>query len=128
MPEELDQTLSSVEDYWVIVRRRRWWILVPLLVTWVTVWGISWLLPNTYQSETLILLEQQNIPNQYVVPNVNASIQDRLQAISQQVLSRTRLQAIIDRFHLYPSPHGFGTLLDPGDPIEKMRKDIEIEL
>ena len=128
MPEELDQALSSVEDYWAIVRRRRWWILIPLFVTWLAVWGISWLLPNTYQSETLILLEQQNVPNQYVVPNVNASIQDRLQAISQQVLSRTRLQAIIDRFHLYPSPHGLGTLLDPGDPIEKMRKDIEIEL
>ena len=128
MPDELDRMLSSVENYRSILRRRRWWILIPVFVTWLTVWGISWLLPSTYQSEALILLEQQNIPNQYVTPNVNASIQDRLQAISQQVLSRTRLQAIIDRFQLYPPVHGLLFLLDSGDPIERMRKDIEIEL
>jgi polysaccharide biosynthesis transport protein len=128
MPEELDQMLSSLEDYWAIACRRRWWILLPVFLTWAAVWGISWLLPSTYQSEALILLEQQNVPNQYVVPNVTASVQDRLQTISQQVLSRTRLQAIVDRFHLYPEPHGLGILLESGEPIDKMRKDIEIEL
>jgi polysaccharide biosynthesis transport protein len=128
MPEELDQMLSSVENYGAIVTRRRWWILLTVFVTWAAVWGISLILPSTYQSEALILLDQQNVPNQYVVPNVNVSIQDRLQSISQQVLSRTRLQAIIDRFHLYPSPHGLDILLDSGDPIAKMRNDISIEL
>jgi protein tyrosine kinase modulator len=128
MPDELDQMLSSLEDYWAIACRRRWWILLPVFLTWAAVWGMSWLLPSTYQSEALILLEQQNVPNQYVVPNVTASIQDRLQTISQQVLSRTRLQATIDRFHLYPEPHGLRVLLESGEPIDKMRKDIEIEL
>jgi protein tyrosine kinase modulator len=128
MPEELDQILTSLENYWAIAHRRRWWILLPVFLTWATVWGISWLLPSTYQSEALILLEQQNVPNQYVVPNVSASPQDRLQTITQQVLSRTRLQATIDRFHLYPEPHGLSVLLMSGDPVEHMRKDIDIEL
>ena len=128
MPDELDQMISSLENYGAIAHRRRWWILIPVFLTWAAVWGLSWLLPSTYQSEALILLEQQNVPNLYVVPNVSASIQDRLQAISQQVLSRTRLQAIVDRFHLYPQTHGLRTLLDSGDPIDKMRRDIEIEL
>ena len=128
MPDELDQMLSSLENYGAIAHRRRWWILIPVFLTWAAVWGMSWLLPSTYQSEALILLEQHNVPNQYVLPNVSASIQDRLQTISQQVLSRTRLQAIIDQHHLYPQPHGLRILLDSGDPIEKMRKDIEIEL
>src|ERR1700676_5662940 len=126
MPEELDQMLSSLEDHWAIACRRRWWILLPVFLTGAAVWGISWLLPSTYQSEALILLEQQNVPNLYVVPNVSASIQDRLQAISQQVLSRTRLQAIIDRFHLYPQTHGLRTLLNSGDPIEKRHKDLRL--
>lgn len=128
MPDELDQMLSSVESYWAIARRRHWWILLPVFLTWAAVWGVSWLLPSTYQSEALILLERQNVPNQYVVPNISASVQDRLQTIQQQVLSRTRLQAIIDRFQLYPQPHGLKVLLDAGDPIERMRKDIDIEL
>ena len=127
MPDELDQMLSSLEGYWAIVRRRRWWILIPVFLVWAAVWGVSWLLPSTYQSETLILLEQPSVPNQYVTPNVSATVQERLQTIQQQVLSRTRLQAIINQYHLYPEPHGLRILLESGDPIEKMRKDIEIE-
>src|ERR1700674_3736970 len=128
MPDELDQMLSSLEDYWAIARRRRWWILIPVFLSWAAVWGISWLLPSIYQSEALILVQQQIVPNQYVVPNVSVSPQDRLQTLSQQVLSRTRLQATIDRFHLYPDPHGLSVLLLPGEPIEHMRRDIELEL
>ena len=128
MPDEVDELLSSLETYWAIACRRRWWILFPTFLTWAALWGISWLLPATYQSEAVILLKQQIVPNQYVVPNVSASPQDRLQTITQQVLSRTRLQAIIDQFHLYPEPHGLGLLLMPGDPIDHMRRDIEIEL
>ena len=127
MPDELDQMLSSLEGYWAIVRRRRWWILIPVFLVWAAVWGIGWLLPETYQSEALILLEQPSVPNQFVTPNVNATVQDRLQTIQQQILSRTRLQAIINRYHLYPEPHGARIILEAGDPIEKMRKDIDIE-
>jgi polysaccharide biosynthesis transport protein len=128
MPDELDQMLSSVENYWAIAQRRRWWILLPVFLSWAAVWGISWVVPSTFQSEALILLEQQNVPNQYVEPNVSASVQDRLQTLSQQVLSRTRLQATIDRFRLYPAHHGLRAIVPSGDPIERMRSDIDIEL
>ncbi|HEY2647222.1 MAG TPA: hypothetical protein VGI34_09610 [Candidatus Acidoferrales bacterium] len=128
MPDELEQMLGDLENYWAIARRRRWWILLPVLVCWLVVWGISWVVPSTYQSEALILLKQQIVPDQYVVPNVSATPQDRLQTISQQVLSRTRLQATIDRFHLYPPNHGLRAIIPSGDPIERMHKDIEIEL
>lgn len=127
MPEELVQMLSNVESYWATVRRRRWWILLPALLIWLVVWGIGWIWPPTYQSEALILLNQQSVPNQYVTPNVNDNPQDRLQILSQQLLSRTRLQATIDRFHLYPQPHGLALLLRPGDPISHMRRDIDIQ-
>jgi polysaccharide biosynthesis transport protein len=80
---------------------------------------------STYQSEALILVEQQKVPDQYVVPNVTANLQGRLQSMSQQILSRTRLQATIDRFHLYPQSRG---LLKARDPVEQMRDDIKIEL
>ena len=102
MVDDLEEGPSkSLEDYWAIVRRRRWWILLPLFLCWALVWGVSWLLPTTYRSEALILVEQQKVPEQYVVPNVTVSLQDRLQSMTQQILSRTRLQATIDRFHLY---------------------------
>jgi protein tyrosine kinase modulator len=126
--EPRDQGQRGIGDYWAIARRRRWWILLPLFICWAVVWGLSWLLPSTYQSDALILVEQQKVPEQYVVPNVVVGLQDRLQSMTQQILSRTRLQATIDRFHLYPRRHGFKALLESGDPVEQMRKDIQIEL
>jgi succinoglycan biosynthesis transport protein ExoP len=129
MPSELnDQTLRSWQDYRDIAIRRRWWIILSTFLVWAMVWGVSWLLPPTYQSEALILVEQQKVPDQYVMPNVSASLQDRVQSISQQILSRTRLQATIDRFHLYPRRRGLAVLLNLGDPIDQMRKDITIDL
>jgi succinoglycan biosynthesis transport protein ExoP len=123
-----DSKAASLDDYWAIVRRRRWWILLPLSVCWLVVWVASWLLPATYQSDALILVEQQKVPEQYVVPNVSVSLQERLQSMTQQILSRTRLQATIDRFHLYARDGGLTSKLQSTDPVDQMRKDIQIEL
>lgn len=126
--EVQDPKAPSLDDYWAIVRRRRWWILLPLSVCWLVVWIVSWLLPATYQSDALILVEQQKVPEQYVVPNVSVSLQERLQSMTQQILSRTRLQATIDRFHLYARDRGLMSKFQSTDPVELMRRDIQIEL
>jgi len=123
-----DHGLPNLEDYWATVRRRRWWMLLPMFLCWAVVWTGGWLWPASYQSEGLILLEQQKVPEQYVVPNVTADLQQRVQSMTQQILSRTRLQTVIDRFHLYPPSHGLSSLLQTGDAVEQMRKDITIDL
>jgi polysaccharide biosynthesis transport protein len=129
MHDDLEEVPSrSLEEYWAIVRRRRWWIFLPLFICWALVAAVSWFLPTTYRSEALILVEQQNVPEQYVVPNVTVSLQDRLQSMTQQILSRTRLQATIDHFGLYSKRRTPSALLDSGDAVEQMRKDIKIEL
>src|ERR1700726_223506 len=121
-----DQAQRSMADYWAIAIRRRWWILLPLFLCWATVWSAGWLLPTTYQSDALILVEQQRVPEQYVVPNVAVGLQNRLQSMTQQILSRTRLQATIDRFHLYARHGALRAFFESGDPVEEMRKDIQI--
>lgn len=121
----------AIDDYWAIVQRRFWWIALPLFLCWSLVWTMSWLLPNFYQSEALILVEQQKVPENYVASNVTTDLQDRLQSMTQQILSRTRLQTTIDRFRLYRTPHhklGFGLFKPPGDPVDQMRSDIVIDL
>jgi polysaccharide chain length determinant protein (PEP-CTERM system associated) len=121
------QVSRSLEEYWAIARRRRWYILLPVFVAWAIAWVGSWLVPSTFQSEALILVEQQKVPEQYVVPNVTVSLQDRLQSMTQQILSRTRLQSTIDRAHLYEK-HGLGAFTKDEDAVEQMRKDIKIDL
>ena len=127
MLDELqDQKSQGIEEYWSIVRRHRWLILLSIFVCWATVWGIGWLLPATYQSEALILVEQQQVTSELVPPNVSVSLQDRLQSMTQQVLSRTQLQGIIDRFHLYSNHSGLLAIFKPTDPVDQMRKDINV--
>jgi len=129
MSEELDAPVFLAwQEYWAIAVRRLWWILLPLFLAWAAAWGLSWILPSTYQSEALILVEQQKVPDQYVMPNVTANLQGRLQSLTQQILSRTRLQATIDRFHLYSQPSGLNGVVKSGDPVERIRNDIKIEL
>jgi succinoglycan biosynthesis transport protein ExoP len=119
---------SNLGDYWAIMVRRRWWILLPTFACWAIVWSCGWLLPDRYESEALILVEQQKVPEHYVVPNFTIDPQDRVRSITQRILSRTRLQATIDRFHLYPRGRGLSSLLQQKDSVEQMRSDIQIEL
>jgi polysaccharide chain length determinant protein (PEP-CTERM system associated) len=127
LDETEDQQSYSFEDLWAMARRGRWWLLLPLFVCWLAIWGVSWLLPASYQSEALILVEQQKVPEHYVLSNVTEGLPERLQSMTQQILSRGRLQSIIDRFHLYPSPTGLRKFLQSEDPLEQMRRDIKIE-
>lgn len=128
MPEVLDDASLEKTDwkkYWQVLNRRRWWLILPAFGVWLAVWAVAWFLPAVYRSETVILVEQQRVPEQYVVPNVATDLQDRLQNMSQQILSRTRLLKIMDDFNLYPKIRGRVT----GDElIERMRKDIQVEL
>jgi succinoglycan biosynthesis transport protein ExoP len=129
MVEELEDDNPKgfdLQRYLGIVRRRHMQFLVPLLLGWLVVWGVSWVLPSRYRSGTLILVEQPTMPKDYVTPNVNDDLQDRLHSITQQILSRTRLLHIIDQLNLYADSHA---RLTADDKVERMRRDIgEIEL
>jgi polysaccharide biosynthesis transport protein len=125
MADDLDEKSSESFDlthYLGVVRRRHLQFLIPLFVGWALVWGASWVLPGRYQSSTLILVEQPTMPKDYVTPNVNDDLQERMQSITQQILSRTRLLRIIDQVNLYA-----GSSM-PDQKVEAMRKDIDIEL
>jgi protein tyrosine kinase modulator len=126
--EPESRPLPSLEDLFATVLRRRWWIFLSIFLCWAFVWSLGWLWPATYESEGLILVEQQKVPEQYVVPNVTLDLQDRVASMTQQILSRTRLQSVIDRFHLYPPRRGLNKVLQSKDAVEQMRRDIRIEL
>lgn len=128
MLDEAEKQVSfNPEKLWDMVRRNRRWLMLPLFLCWFAIWAMSWLLPSTYQSDALIVVEQQKVPEHYVVSNVTERLQERLQTMTQQILSRTRLQSTIERFHLYSSRRGLRRFLQSEDPVEQMRKDIKIE-
>jgi polysaccharide biosynthesis transport protein len=119
-----EQSSGNIEQYLGMLRRRRWWILLPAFLCWLMVWGISWVLPTTYQSQATILVVQPDVPEQYVVPNVTMTLQEQLSNMDEQILSRPVLQSIIDQYHLYQKKSSW---LGPVDPVDQMRKDIEVD-
>ncbi|HZD30652.1 MAG TPA: Wzz/FepE/Etk N-terminal domain-containing protein [Candidatus Angelobacter sp.] len=126
MTEELeDQTpMKGLDEYWAMVVRRRWWILGPLFLGWLIVFASAWIIPPKYTSEAVILVEPQKVPEKFVLPNVQVDMNERVQSITQQVLSRSRLLTIINSLHLYQ-----GLLFStPDDQIAQMKKDIKIDL
>ena len=128
MPDEFeDQPKKSINwnYYTAMIRRRSWYFLIPFFIVWALVWGASWMLPSIYRSGTLILVEQPTVPQQIVPSNISGTFQDRLQSISQQILSRTRLLHIIESVNLYPEYRGRKS---SDELVDIMRKNVEIEL
>src|SRR5271157_2814795 len=128
MTETRSNTQTSASPLSATIARlfgRRWLIATCLVVGWAVGIAVGWLLPPKYRSETVILIEQQKVPEHYVESNIAVDQQQRLQTMSEQILSRTRLVALIDSFHLYG---GNAKRRDSDALVEQMRKDIKIEL
>lgn len=113
----------TMDDYLDILRRRRWLILIPTLLVPVIAYLISLRLPNLYMSQTLVLVEQQKVPDSFVKPVVTEDLAARLATMQEQILSRTQLQPIIERFSLYQQEKG---RVPMEDLVDRMRKAITI--
>ena len=128
MPEVLDEQSSEPLDmqrYLDVARRRYPYFLLTVFLGWLAVWGASWILPVSYKSATLILVEQPTMPKDYVVSNINDDLQERIQSITEQILSRSRLLQIIEKSNLYSGGRPEAT---PDEKVARMRKNVGLEL
>ncbi|MDZ4854928.1 MAG: AAA family ATPase [Nitrospirota bacterium] len=113
-----------IQEYWAMIVRRKWLVMSSVLAGIVVAGVLCLVLPKSYRSSTLILIENQKIPDDYVKGIGGASIEERLTMIQQQVLSRTLLSQTIEEFKLYE-----GQVKQDGveSTIEGMRKAIKVE-
>jgi len=113
------------EDVLQVLKSRIWVLLLPFAV--IAAATAVWVhrLPDQYRSETVILVVPQRVPESYVRSTVTTRIEDRLQSLVQQILSRTRLERIVRDFDLYAKERKTGIM---EDVIEQMRRDIGVEV
>ncbi len=107
-------------DYVAMAKRRAIWVIVPLFIFAVAAFGVSYFISPRYVSQTLVLIEQQKVPDDYVKPVVTSDLDDRLASMKEQILSRSRMQPIIEKYNLYPK-------LGMDEKLEETRKDIDIK-
>jgi polysaccharide chain length determinant protein (PEP-CTERM system associated) len=111
-----------VEDYVSILKRRGWLVLVPLIIAPILAVAISYTVPPQYLSQTLVLVQSQKVPDALVKPVISSDLDSRLASMKEQILSRSSLQPIIDRYGLYANS---GITMD--ERIDRARKNIDIK-
>jgi polysaccharide chain length determinant protein (PEP-CTERM system associated) len=109
-------------DFGNIAKRRARWIIFSTLAIVIVAVAAIFLLPPRYTSTALVLIERPKVPGEYVHSIVNENLGIRLTMMSGTVLSRTRLQPLIERFGLYANRH-----LTIDEKLEQLRKDIEVK-
>ncbi|MGD0480578.1 MAG: Wzz/FepE/Etk N-terminal domain-containing protein [Terracidiphilus sp.] len=112
----------TMQDYTGILKRRFWLILISAVLFLGVGIGLTYIIPPQYMSQTLVIIEQQQVPTSYVMPVVTQDLGSRLASMREQILSRSRLQPIIEKFNLFA---GHGATMD--DRIEMTQKAIEVK-
>src|SRR5215472_6510255 len=106
--------------------RRYWWIpVLTTIVLGLTGYAATVVLPKKYTSSTLVLVEQPTVPTEFVKPVVTDDLNHRLASMKEQILSRSRLQPIVEQYNLYPN---LRATMHMEDLVEKLRKAVDVEL
>jgi polysaccharide biosynthesis transport protein len=116
---------SDIHGIIELLIRRKLWIVACLLIVppLVFVAGQYW--PKKYRSETMILVDPQRVPEEYVKATITGEITDRLQTISEEVMSRTRLLTIANKDGLYQRVR---EKYGDDSALAAIRKDITVEI
>jgi len=116
---------ATLADRWAALKRRRWAAIWTAGVVLIAAIAAAMLWPPTYRSTGTILIEQQELPQDLVQSTITTYADQRIQVISQQVMTTDNLLQLISRFNLYPK-------LRRNEPREvllaKMRKDIHFAM
>jgi polysaccharide chain length determinant protein (PEP-CTERM system associated) len=107
------------------VLRRYWWILpISTVLLTIVAWVTANVLPKRYTSQTMVLVEQPSVSEKYVDPVVSDDLNHRLASMQEKILSRSRLQPIIENLNLYPQDKG---RMHIDDLVERLRSAITIK-
>lgn len=114
---------KTLLDYWLALKRRKAYVFSVGLVTAALAITLTLALPSVYRSTATILIEQQEIPTELVRSTITSFAEQRLQVISQRVMTRSNLKSIIEKYDLYAVERQEEPL---ETIIEQMRKDIQM--
>ena len=120
-----EEQSKDLKDYLDAFKRRRWSILGIGLAIFIIGLVTALALPPTYRSAATILIEEQQIPAELVQSTVTSYAAQRIQTISQRVMTRQNLMDIIERFNLYADDRQRKT---SEEILATMREDIKLDM
>ena len=120
----MENQTPDFKDYLKIIKRRSKFLIIPFVVISILSILLSVLLPSVYRSMATILIEEQEIPSELVHSTVTTFADQRIQTISQRIMTRANLMEIIKKYGLYPKEL---KTKSEESILEKMRKSIKVE-
>ena len=124
MNEEGLEPTKDLSDYLDALRRRRKGIMVVATTLFVISLLVTFLITPSYRSSATILIEEQEIPRDLIRSTVTTYAWERIQTISQRVMTRPNLMRLINRFKLYPNKRNTDTT---EELVKRMRDDIKLK-
>jgi polysaccharide chain length determinant protein (PEP-CTERM system associated) len=106
-----------------VLKRRFWYLALPFFLISLVLLLYCIFVPRVFTAHTVILVEPQKVPGEYVSSTVTIDLQGRLRTITQQIKSRTRLEKIINDYDLYPDIRESATMTDA---VEEFQDNIEV--
>lgn len=111
------------EEYLQILWRRLWLLVLPGVLVCAGAYFYSQTIPDRFTSQTLVLVEGQKVPDDFVRSVVREEINQRLGTMREQILSRSRLEPLISRFNLFPNEVG---RVPTEDLVNRLRSAITV--
>lgn len=107
------------------VWRRPLWLLIPVVLCCAAGYALFRTMTPIYRANTLVMVEKQKVPADYVKATVTTDIDERLKTLEQQITNRDNLERIISEMNLYPA-------VRTEQPMEKVidqmrRRDLAVE-
>jgi len=121
----IEQSERGFKDFLAALRRRMSLFMTVSIGLGVLVLLIAILLPSIYRSSAIVLIEQQEIPTELVRSTVTSYADQRIQTISQRVMTTSNLTEIMDKYNLYPEERAEAPT---SAVLAEMRDDIELEM
>ncbi|HNU07176.1 MAG TPA: Wzz/FepE/Etk N-terminal domain-containing protein, partial [Pyrinomonadaceae bacterium] len=113
-------------EFVAMLKRRKWFILLPVVTMTVAIGYVVYKLPSVYESKTLLTVKPPTISDIVVKPLTDEDLSQRLQTINQEVLSRSSLEPMITKFDLFKIERNNG--MDTAEIVDRMRKNITVEV
>ena len=121
----IDEPTKDLKDYLDAFRRRKKQIITISATIFLIGLIVAFVWPPTYKSTATILIEEQEVPPDLVQSTVTSYATQRIQTISQRVMTRANLMNIIEKYGLYEDERKRETT---EEILERMREDIELEM
>ena len=121
----MEEEVKDLSDYLDIIRRRKYWVIIPAFILMLVSAAIAYFLPSTFKSEGLILIESQEIPNDLVKSTVTSYADQRIEVIKQRIMTTERVMGIVNKYKLYSESR---QKVPPSEIVEIFRENIEITM